>query len=881
MNNINFANPLLLIIIIPLLAGLIISFMLAINKENRSAKNITSFIIHIVICILITLAFSKTTYEKVITETKIYVLADVSYSSNQNLDLIDEYINNLQTNAPKNSQIGVICFGKDYELLVKPGDELKSVKESTVDTSQTNIKDALEYASTLFEDKVIKRIVIISDGKETNKTNIASIVQSLSSDDIYIDAIYLDNNLKEDTKEVQISQVEYTASTYKNDSSSAYVSIQSNVKTKALLKLYRNNEIYSQDAVTINIGYNAFTIHLDTESEGVNDYKVVIDADTDTSNFNNEYLFTQEVAKSLKVLFISESTLDKQACESLYGNDAEIDYYIKKYDIPYTVEELCQYDEFVLSNVDIRKCDNYSQLVSSIDTLVSEFGKSLVTIGNTYIQNNEDDEVLQSLSDMLPVKYGNDANEKKSVTLLLDISRSMEQIDKLNICKATACEIIDNLSDETMVSIIGFFGEVVTVFTPTPVTDKEELKNVINNLEAYQGTYLGSALKYTYDLVSHLPYAKKEVILISDGLPYREQENASKSVATLMAASNISLSCIHTVNADGAALMKDLAKIGRGYYYFIDSLDEVSSLILDEVLNSLKETVLESSESIVNIKLAKNEIVEGIENLPNLLGLYNNRSKTNANVVLSATYTDVADNSFEIPLYTWWNYGNGKVSTFASTITGDWVSKWNQTTEGQKVLSNFINANKPTERTSSAFIFTQELNGSISNLTVNAPSLNQNATLAMKVTYPDGSIIEKELLFDSQNYVTELDTSLLGKYLVELSYTVGNLSYSSTDSFYVSYLPEYNSFTIYEASNLYYMVSNGGKVSEDGMLSLENDKSNVQKYIFDFTAPFMIASVILFVIDIIIRKLRIEDIKSIFKSKKSLNRKEQRHEKNN
>lgn len=251
MNNINFANPLLLIIIIPLLAGLIISFILAINKENRSAKNITSFIIHIVICILITLAFSKTTYEKVITETKIYVLADVSYSSNQNLDLIDEYINNLQTNAPKNSQIGVICFGKDYELLVKPGDELKSVKESTVDTSQTNIKDALEYASTLFEDKVIKRIVIISDGKETNKTNIASIVQSLSSDDIYIDAMYLDNNLKEDTKEVQISQVEYTTSTYKNDSSSAYVSIQSNVKTKALLKLYRNNEIYSQDAVTI------------------------------------------------------------------------------------------------------------------------------------------------------------------------------------------------------------------------------------------------------------------------------------------------------------------------------------------------------------------------------------------------------------------------------------------------------------------------------------------------------------------------------------------------------------------------------------------------------------------------------------------------------
>ena len=52
-------------------------------------KNVFSFITHIVICILIVFSLAKTTYEKVITETNIYVLADVSYSSSQNLDKID------------------------------------------------------------------------------------------------------------------------------------------------------------------------------------------------------------------------------------------------------------------------------------------------------------------------------------------------------------------------------------------------------------------------------------------------------------------------------------------------------------------------------------------------------------------------------------------------------------------------------------------------------------------------------------------------------------------------------------------------------------------------------------------------------------------------
>ena len=867
MNSINFDNPWLLIIGIPLLLIVIGAFVFSVRKDNRTIHNLLSFIIHIVIVLLVTLCAAKTTFEMVITETNIYVLADVSYSSNQNLDLIDEYIENLEDNVPRNSKIGVICFGKDYEVLTNLGEEFKSVKEAKVNKSATNIKEALEFTATLFEDNVIKRIVIISDGEETKESNIVSVVQTLAVDDIYVDAIYLDNNIKEDVQEVQINEIDYVSSTYLNNQEEVYTIIQSNQNAKVFVELYKDNELIRNKAVSLVKGYNAVTFDLDTTKAGTFNYEIKLVTDDDTSPYNNSFIFDQTVSEKVKMLFISNDSSDKDAALELYGDTCEIDFKINTKNVPYTVEDLSVYDEFVLSNLDIRNLNNYSQFIASLDTLVSKFGKSLITFGNTYIQNNYDDPTLSVLNNMLPVKFGNDENEDKVVTICMDISRSMEQVDRLNIAKATACSILDNLDDEVTVMLIGFYGEVRTVFQQAQAIDRESLKEKIRNLEAYQGTFMGSALNYTYDMVSSLPYSKNEVILISDGLPYGEQAQSAKIVAKKMAENNIMLSTIHTISNEGGDLMKELASLGKGYYYYIRDLEAVEGLVLNGVMNSLTEVILESSESTVEVKLKKENLVEGIENLPTIKGLYNNQKKSSAKVILEATYTDVVGNSYKIPLYSYWGYGNGKVSTFSSTISGKWVSNWENDASGSKVLSKVDDVNKPKERIASAFIFDTVNQGTNTMLVVQAPSLNVNSVLNAKITLPDNSIIEKTLAFDTENYSAIIEADLVGKYNVELTYTYGEKVITSNYSFNISYLPEYNSFTIFEASNLYYMVSNNGQVSEDGKLVLKNDNSKELKYIYDFTPLFMTICAILVVLDIMIRKLTLNDILSLFRKK--------------
>ena len=866
MNNINFDNPWLLIIGIPLLLIVIGTFVFAVRKDNKTVHNVVSFIIHIIIVVFVTFCLAGMTFEMVITETNIYVLADVSHSSNQNLDLIDEYINELEDNVPRNSKIGIVCFGKDYELLTELGEDIKSVKESNVDDSATNIKEALEYTTTLFGDDVIKRIVIISDGKETKESNIVSFVQSLAVDNIYVDAIYVDNNLKGDDLEVQINQVDYVSSTYLNNKEQVYTIVQSNNTAKAFVSLYKDGALLKETAVTLAKGYNSVTFNLDTKNSGTFKYEIVVSTDSDTSKFNNSYKFNQTVSEKVKMLFVSDLASDKETATKLYGDTCEIDFNNGK-DVPYTIEQLCKYDEFILSNIDVRTLNNASQFLASIDTLVSKFGKSLMTFGNTYIQNNYDDTTLSVLNNMLPVKFGNDDSTDKLVTLCLDISRSMEQVDRLNIAKAVACSILDNLDDEVEVMVIGFFGEVRTIFKQSPASNREELKKGIMNLEAYQGTFMGSALNYTYDMVTSLPYEKNEVILISDGLPYGEQANTAKNVVRKMAEANIILSAIHTISNDGGDLMKELASIGKGYYYYIKDLDKADSLVLNEVMNALTETILESNESTVEIKLTKESLVEGVTSLPNVIGLYNNHKKSSAKVVLEATYTDIVGSQYKIPLYAYWNYGNGKVSSFSSTISGKWISKWNESLDGEKVLKNVSEVLKPNERIDSAFIVDTINLGTNTLLTVNAPSLNVDSVLSIKVTNPDNTVVEKQLTFDSENYITELVTDQVGDYVVELTYTFGETVYTSSYTFTISYLPEYNSFENFEASNLYYMVSNNGMVSENGKLKLVNDNSKQQKFIYEFTPLLMIICVVLFVVDVIVRKLTLNDIKALFRKK--------------
>ena len=874
MKNISFDNPYLLLLIIPLLALLLIPFFIAIRKENKSKSVIASLALHIVIALLVNLALSGIKTTAVITETHVYVVADVSYSANRNLEEIDEYIAELQKSLPKNSKLGVVCFGKTHQLLTELGGELQSVANATVNTSATNIADALDYTSTLFGEDAINRIVLITDGKDTGNDatgRLISSIEGLYAKGIAIDAVFLDDNLQAEDREIQISGVDYTASTYLGRESTADVLIRSNRTANAIAMLYADGTELERRAVTLTAGYNIINFDLPVSEVGTFDYRVIVSSNEDTSTFNNSYSFTQRVTGTLDVLLISQDPADLERAQSLYGKNATIDAYVKNPNVPCSIEALCKYDEILLSNFDIRELNNVEAFLDAVDKAVSVYGKSLVTMGDLRIQNKTDD-TLDKFEDMLPVKFGNNDQDPRLYAIVVDTSRSMENFSRLAIAKQAAIQLLGFLGPNDMVMIVNFWGEINVLQAPTLATDanKSELVNKINAIEAYQGTVIGTALQKAGELMKGLPYADMQVMLISDGMSHTLETDIPSEVVADLYANGITTSVIHpAARPEGISTLQGIAAAGGGEYYEIIDEKTLRDVMFAEIADDVTESVIEK-DTAVEINRTADRILDGISSFPNIAGYAYAKAKASASTVLTVKYEKSGGTFVDVPLYAYWSYGEGKVASFTGTFTGAWTGQWQGSVSSDRFFTNLLQVNTPDECVDYPFTVNVDYDGTDSRVEMIPSTLDPYAKAKALIILPNGNILQPELIFDSSKYFYEFATPIQGKYEINITYSSNGETYQSQSVFNVSYSPEYDSFTVFDPAGLHAAIRNRGTVSEGVLPSMENQQDDVATYTVRFTVPLMIAAVVLYIVDIIIRKLKWNDIRSFFRKKTKL-----------
>ena len=893
MINISFDNPWLLLLILPLAALVIVPYCIAIRKENKSRSSTVALVAHLVIVALVVLAVAGMSNVTVITETELYVLADVSASTDSSVDFIDECIEDIERNLPRNTKMGVITFGKNYRLHTPLGERFTSVKGNKVNDSATDIISVLKYADSLFGESAMKRIVLITDGMSTDPEatgELVRVIEDMKSRDVYIDAIYVDSNISEDTREIQVSSADVRASTYVGNSTTADVLIESTYDTDAIATLKKNGAVYLEKAVSLTAGYNIVNFDLDTSAEGEFDYEVSISAPADTVEKNNTFRFTQKVNATIKVLLVTASQADVSYVRDLYGDGAEIDSYVKPkdpkptisnpspkpvtFDVPFTVEDLCKYDEIVLSSVDVRSINNAETFIKSLDTVVSLFGKSLITAGNNQIQN-KDDNSLKALEDMLPVRFGNDDSDPKLFTLVIDSSRSMEfrNADFFVMAKLSAQYLLGMLEETDHFAIIHFSGEVYPLVSPREATPENIAAAIrdIAELEVTQGTMIGAALEKAGDMIKDLNYSQKQIMLVSDGMSFEGGETLDDdplAMARELYANNITISTLNTGNDDstGISTMKSIAALAGGKYYFCQRSDDLEKLMLEEIADDVKETEIVRDTEVI-IDKASDDVLAGIDELPMIGGYVYAKAKASARTVLHVNYSTPSGGTAEVPLYSYWSYGKGRVATLTTTLGGEWTSRWSNG-EGYTFLKNVTSTNIPEERIDYPYTVSVEYDGKYSHIEIIPAVLNPDATMTVTVILPDGSETSEKLVFDSYRYFYKLETGFTGKYTVKTTYDWSTKSYSSETSYSVSYSPEYDSFAVYSPAAIYTFMRNNGEIYTDGDVDLSIEEGKIATYVLKFTVPFLAIAVALYIIDTVIRKLRWADIKSLF-SKKS------------
>lgn len=967
MKSINFDNPYLLLLLIPLLAAVIVPYLIVIRKENRSKSVIASLVIHAVIAVLVALGIAGLNVQTVVSQTQVYVLADVSYSANRNLDTVDEYVRGVEKELPLNSKLGVVVFARDQQLKTPLGEKFDTVQGSSVDVGATDIAGALKYAADLFDDGVIKRVVLITDGKQTDgqpTEQIISAVESLHSADVKIDAVFLDDNIPETLPEVQVSGVEFTSATYLDHQTTADVLLQSTVDTEVILTLWRksadasNYEKFSVRAENVVKGYNVVYLPLPTNEEGTFDYRLEVqtaDAEMDTSSLNNEHRFTQSVEDHLQVMLLSSKMQDAVAIGKRYAEKANVQAYVRRLEekrnpnnlgkfetvfvtyqilfsanqngdisvlintpdradarkaaaefagfasvesesapveIPYTVEDLCLFDEIFLSSFDVRNLASGVSFMQNLKTVVTAFGKTLITSGDLQLHNRlqekeegtmteEDSNALDTLQNIMPVTYGPSEQDAKMYGILVDISRSMESQKHFAMAKNAALQILSLLEDDDFVTIVSFAGGVSFAALPQRVgPNRADLINDINNWELTQGTFLGAALDKMAEFMARKRYYQEQVFLVSDGITSTAETENPIAAVNNMRADGVVVNVINTGTKDGnvsvdstdpllskpETLLKTIAEKGGGAYYYVETEEDLAKVLVEDIADQVTESVIEKQTN-VKIKRFTDDLVDGITALPDVYGFVTSDAKSGANTVLTVDYQKESGGWVEVPLYAYWKCGDGKVASFTGELSGAWLQGW-EDGAGELFFDNVLTENIPAVKNDYPFKLTLTETDSVLRVEVTPYEIDPQEQVVATLISENGERTEQSLIFDTTRYYYEFALKAGSKYELKVVYTRGSASYEANVFYNSSYLTEYNAFETYDASKLHQFIRHRGTVSENGKVDLSNDENEIETYTQYYTVFLMTAAVVLFVADVIVRKIRWVDIQGLFKRKK-------------
>ena len=874
MRNINFDNPYWLLLAIPLVLAVVIPFLISRNKDNRMIGWTISLVLHLAIVALVTLAVAGMNTTSVLTKTTVYVVADVSHSSSQNLEKIDEYIEELKDSLPVNTSLGVVCFGRECVMLTPPGGRTESVTTVELDTSATDIVGALNYTSTLFPDDTLKRIVLITDGNDTVTHEpgvLASTVARMTENGVKIDAIFLDNTPDAGQIEVQLSDVEWKTSVYRDQKNEAKFLLNASKVMDVVLELYRRPVTDSEEkpefkkltqtVITTEAGLFTVRMSLPATEEGDFEYRAVVVAEGDVSQYNNERTFTQSVEGELRVMLVTGNQADSALLQSSYGSHAVIDTYVVNTSnarVPFTTEELIVYDEFVLSDMDIRSIRNANAFVDTLDMMVSQFGKTLTTMGDMRVQTNEDDRIFNKLEELLPVNYGNTGRDGRLYTIVLDVSHSMYMASKFTIAKQAAIQLLSVLEPDDTVYLVTFSGTLDIKGPSRAGQSKNELITYINNLTTDHGTDIGLGLEEALKMVTSLKLAENHVMLISDGFSFESTVSANE-VAKQLYEKGATVSAITTritsEGGSGAAAMQGIVAQGKGgKYYEIARPEDVTRVVFGQVADDMGEAIVER-DTAVTVNLYQDGIMSGLMSLPSVSGFIVSIEKYDAIVPLSMTYRKENGNQQTVPLYAYRPHGNGRVASFTSNLVGAWTQHWSESIKEQFV-QNLLASNQPAVRADKPITINVERTEYETYIELIPSVLDPVAVTQLSITFPSGRSIRRTLAFDGSKYFYTLPTEEVGTYALDVTYSYTDFSYAERVTVEIPYLPEYDAFATFDRFTVYEFMRGYGATLEGEIPSLENDKSELTTYKKSFVIPLLIAAISVFVADVLVRKLR-------------------------
>jgi Ca-activated chloride channel family protein len=219
----------------------------------------------------------------------------------------------------------------------------------------------------------------------------------------------------------------------------------------------------------------------------------------------------------------------------------------------------------------------------------SDFYFSLrVTPSKRTIARLSEPQVIYLLAEILPDPRARKEQKREArvnLTLVLDHSNSMSGA-RLEKVKVAAHQIVDQLTDQDVLSVIGFNDRAEVIIPATSVQDKAALKAKISMMVASGGTeiYKGLAAGFEQNRRFLAPKLVNHMILLTDGNTYGDAE-ACLELAREAAERGIGISAMGLGQEWNDDFLDELVSITGGNSDYIKSASAVVKFLNDHVRN--------------------------------------------------------------------------------------------------------------------------------------------------------------------------------------------------------------------------------------------------------------------------------------------------------
>ncbi|MDF1744520.1 MAG: VWA domain-containing protein [Gimesia sp.] len=599
---------------------------------------------------------------------------DLSDSIGQSkVDSALEFVTKTVTEKPQLDEAGLVVFGRNSAVELPPRVSFPfEALNSRIDRGATNLQQTLSLAAAMLPEDNRGRIVLISDGTET-EGSISQILDELKSRDIAVDVIPIHY---EYDKEVWLESLELPRNVKLGESYEAAVVLSSLKDGSGKLVIKRNGELLPMSLdVSFKAGKNRFTVPIDLHEAGYYEYSATIQTkvDDDQIQENNtvlNYIFVKGEGKVLVVTDPVGDDRDWQPLVKAIRDGERIVETMSAYEFPSDSLSLMPYDAILFVNVPA-DAFNVIQLKAVHDAVFNQ-GIGFLMVGgeNSYGPGGYHRTLIE---DALPVTM--DITKKKilpkgALAIILHTCEFPEGNTWGKRITKQAVKVL-GAQDEVGVLVYDYMGGEKWLFELTPAGNYEKMVPKINGAQIGDMPSFANTMQLGLEGLIKSDASTKHMIIISDGDP----QPPSPQLIQRFVKNKVSVSMVAIFPHGGRDIsaMRGIAGATGGRYYFPSNPNQLPSIFIKES-KTLKRSMIQNETIAPEVGMIS-PVLKGVQEIPPLHGYVLTTIKSRAEGVLNAPEKKEAEGDID-PVLAFWRYGLGTTAAFTSDLSPNWGSDW-------------------------------------------------------------------------------------------------------------------------------------------------------------------------------------------------------------